>query len=224
LVSNRIPLEKDKMHEEKEIKERILNQAEQLFLQFGYSKVTMDEIAASVGMSKKTLYKFFPGKEALVKDMITTMKCAVDDYINSIWANEQMGFMDKLKSVMNFIGKQSTKLHGPLLEDLHKNIPEIWEEIHDFRQANAVQRFSLFLFEGIEKGVFRKDLDRQLIILFYLHAIRGMINPDTLSQLPYSANQVFDSVIRIIFEGILTEEGRKEYLSYENEKLSKGEN
>jgi hypothetical protein len=76
----------------------------------------------------------------------------------------------------------------------------------------------------VEKGVFRKDIDRQLIILFYLHAIQGMINPETLSQLPYSANQVFDSIIRIIFEGILTEEGRKEYLSYNEEAISKGEN
>ena len=212
------------MHEEKEIKERILNQAEQMFIQFGYSKVTMDEIAASLGMSKKTLYKFFPGKEALVKEMITSMKCSIDDHIEYVWNNSDMEFMDKLKSVMNFIGKQTTKLHGPLLEDLHKNIPEVWQEIHDFRKANAVKRFTVFINEGVEKGVFRKDIDRQLIVLFYLHAIQGLINPETLSQLPYSANQVFDAVIRIIFEGILTEEGRHEYLTYNTEEISKGEN
>ncbi len=212
------------MHEEKEIKERILTQAEQMFIQFGYSKVTMDEIAASLGMSKKTLYKFFPGKEALVKEMITSMKCSIDDHIEFVWSNKEMDFMDKLKSVMNFIGKQTTKLHGPLLEDLHKNIPEVWQEIHDFRKANAVKRFSTFINEGVEKGVFRKDIDRQLIVLFYLHAIQGLINPETLSQLPYSANQVFDAIIRIIFEGTLTEEGRKEYLSYNGEEIIKGEN
>lgn len=212
------------MHEEKEIKDRILSQAEQLFLQFGYSKVTMDEIAASLGMSKKTLYKFFPGKEALVKEMITTMKCSIDDHIDFVWNNQEMDFMDKLKSVMNFIGKQTTKLHGPLLEDLHKNIPEVWQEIHDFRKANAVKRFTTFINEGVEKGVFRKDIDKQLIVLFYLHAIQGLINPETLSQLPYSANQVFDAIIRIIFEGILTEEGRQEYLSYNTEEINKGEN
>lgn len=212
------------MHEENEVKERILRQAEQLFIQFGYSKVTMDEIAASLGMSKKTLYKFFPGKEALVKEMITSMKCSIDEHIDSVWNNEKMDFMDKLKSVMNFIGKQTTKLQGPLLEDLHKNIPEVWKEIHDFRKANAVGRFTAFINEGIKTGVFREDIDRELIVLFYLHAIQGLINPETLSQLPYSANQVFDAIIRIIFEGILTEVGRNEYLSYSNEEIIKGEN
>ena len=212
------------MHEEKEVRERIISQAEQLFVQFGYSKVTMDEIAANIGMSKKTVYKFFPGKEALIKEMITTLKCSVDDHINLIWNNESMNFMDKLKSVMDFIGKQTTKLHGPLLEDLHKNIPEVWKEIHDFRKANAVKKFTAFINEGVEKGVFREDIDRQLIVLFYLHAMQGMINPETLSQLPYSANQVFDAIIRIIFEGILTEGGRDEYLSYNKEEINEGEN
>jgi AcrR family transcriptional regulator len=212
------------MHEDNEVKERILKNSEELFLQFGYSKVTMDEIAASIGMSKKTLYKFFTSKEALIKEMITTIKCGIDEHIDSVWANAQMDFMDKLKSVMNFIGKQTTKLQGPLLEDLHKNIPEVWQEIHEFRKANMVKRFSVFINEGVEKGVFRKDIDRQMIVLFYLHAIQGLINPETLSQLPYSANQIFDSIIRIIFEGILTEGGREEYLSYTNEESIKGEN
>jgi hypothetical protein len=51
-----------------------------------------------------------------------------------------------------------------------------------------------------------------------------MINPEALSQLPFTANQVFDAIIRIVFEGILTEEGRHEYLSYNNEEIIKGEN
>ncbi len=54
------------MTDDIEIKDRILSRAEEMFLKFGYSKVTMDEIAANIGMSKKTLYKFFPSKEELV--------------------------------------------------------------------------------------------------------------------------------------------------------------
>jgi len=41
------------MHEDKEIKERIIIKAEEMFLHFGYSKVKMEEVAAGLGISKK---------------------------------------------------------------------------------------------------------------------------------------------------------------------------
>jgi len=55
------------MTEEKEIKQRIALKADEMFRQFGYSKVTMEEIASSLAMSKKTLYKHFSNKDHLLK-------------------------------------------------------------------------------------------------------------------------------------------------------------
>ena len=122
------------MSDDTEIKDRILTIAEEMFLKFGYSKVTMDEIAANLGMSKKTLYKFFPSKEVLVREIIYKMRCGIKDYIDSLLANDEMDFVEKLKRLMNLIGNQSSKLQGPLLEDLHKNIPEVWQQINEFRK------------------------------------------------------------------------------------------
>ena len=127
---------------ELEIKDRILTIAEEMFLKFGYSKVTMDEIAANLGMSKKTLYKFFPSKEELVREIIYKMRCGVKDYIDDLLANNEMDFVEKLKRMMNLIGNQSSKLQGPLLEDLHKNIPEVWKQINEFRKDNVRQKFT----------------------------------------------------------------------------------
>ena len=70
---------------------------------------------------------------------------------------------------------------------------------------------------GVEKGIFRKDVDQRLIVLTYSSAIQGLINPEILSQMPFSVEQVFESVIKIIFSGIFTEEGRIKYNSYQIE-------
>lgn len=51
---------------EETIRKRILETAKEFFLEFGYKKVTMDEIADSLGMSKKTLYQYFPSKYELL--------------------------------------------------------------------------------------------------------------------------------------------------------------
>jgi AcrR family transcriptional regulator len=202
---------------EQEIKDRILTRAEEMFLRFGYSKVTMDEIAAHLGMSKKTLYKFFPSKEELVREIIYKMKCDVQDYVDALLANDEMDFVEKLKRLMNLIGNQSSKLQGPLLEDLHKNVPEVWQQVNEFRKENVRQKFTQLINMGVEKGIFRKDVDQRLIVLIYSSAVQGLINPEILSQMPFSVEQVFESVIKVIFSGIFTEEGRIKYNSYQIE-------
>jgi len=50
---------------ESEDRERILEAAAHRFMELGISKVTLDEIASDLRMSKKTMYKHFPSKEHL---------------------------------------------------------------------------------------------------------------------------------------------------------------
>ncbi|MDR3609931.1 MAG: helix-turn-helix domain containing protein [Ignavibacteriaceae bacterium] len=203
--------------EDIEIKQRILKKAGEMFQQFGFSRVTMEEIAVELGMSKKTLYKFFSGKEQLLKEMVIAMKCKLEDYVMELWGNNEISFLEKLKNLMNYIGNQSSALKGPLAHDLQKNFPDLWEEIRESRRTHSLQKFSLLIDEGIQKGVFRKDIDQQIVVLLYIHAIQGILNPEVLTQLPYTYNQVFDSIIRVFLEGIFTEEGRNQYLSIKHE-------
>jgi AcrR family transcriptional regulator len=203
--------------EEKEVKERILHQAGEMFLQFGFSRVTMEEIAVELGMSKKTLYRFFPGKEQLLKEMVTGVRCKLEDYVEELWGNNEMAFLEKLKNLMNYISSQSTAFRGPLAHDLQKNFPQLWEEINESRKTHSLHKFNLLISAGIENGVFRKDIDQQIVVLLFMNVFQGILNSDVLSQLPYTANQVFDSIIRVLMEGIFTEEGRNKYLSIKHE-------
>jgi AcrR family transcriptional regulator len=203
--------------EENEIKEKILHKAAEMFLQFGFSRVTMEEIAVELGMSKKTLYKFFPGKEQLLREMINGMKCKFEDFVQELWGNTDISFLEKLKNLMNYISNQPSAFRGPLSQDLQKNFPLLWEEINESRKTHSLNKFNLLLSEGIQKGAFRQDIDQQIVVLLFMNAVQGILNPDVLSQLPYTANQVFESIIKILMEGIFTEEGRHKYLSMKNE-------
>jgi len=211
------------MSEENEIKERIFTAAEQMFLQYGFAKVTMDEIASSLGMSKKTLYKFFSGKENLVIELIKSRQCETEDYINQIWAKPDLDFVGKLKEMMDFLGKQSSKIRGPLFDDLRKSMPELWNELHDFKKIKGLQKATELFNKGVEDGVFRKDIGRDFVILMYTSAIQTIINPETLAQLPFSTGQAIETVFKVIFEGIFTEDGRAKYISYKSDTQSNKE-
>src|SRR3954469_23865892 len=56
-----------------EAKERILVKADELFNRYGIRSVSMDDIAAQLGMSKKTLYQYYADKDELVMGVFTTI-------------------------------------------------------------------------------------------------------------------------------------------------------
>ncbi len=53
-----------------ETKDRIATKAHELFLRYGIRSISMDEIAAHLGISKKTIYQFYEDKDSLVEAVI----------------------------------------------------------------------------------------------------------------------------------------------------------
>jgi AcrR family transcriptional regulator len=207
------------MHEDHEIKERIITKAEDMFLHFGYSKVKMEEVAAGLGISKKTLYKFFPSKENLIREIVINRQCAVESHINKIWEDESLDFVAKLKFMMDYLGQQASRTNGPLMDDMRKCIPDVWDEIHDFKKIKSLEK-TRGLFElGVKNGAFRSDIGRDIVILMFSFATEGILNPEVLSQIPYTGPQAIETIFKVLFEGIFTEEGRAKYIS-----INSGEN
>ena len=66
------------------IKQRLLSIAMQEFLQFGFSRISMDDLALRMGMSKKTLYKYYPSKEELVRAVLELRKKRVGELMSFI--------------------------------------------------------------------------------------------------------------------------------------------
>ena len=201
------------MNDEAEIKEKILMLAEEKFHQFGFSKVTMEEIASDLAISKKTLYKNFSNKEHILKEIFEQNKCEFEGFIDDLLQNGELEFIDKLKTLMDYIVKNSPKFNGQLIIDLKKNHPVLWKEIEDFRHKKAYGQISTLLNEGKIAGVFRNDIKAEVITIIYMSAIHGLINPEVLAVLPITFEQVHKIVTQILMEGILSEEGRNKYKS-----------
>jgi AcrR family transcriptional regulator len=201
------------MHEDRDIKERILNKAEEMFLQYGYLKVKMEEIATGLGISKKTLYKFFPSKENLIREIVISRQCLVEKHINEIWQDENIDFVTRLRNMMDYLSQQTSRTRGPLMDDMRKCIPDVWDEIHEFKKIKSLEKAKGLFELGAEKGVFRKDIGQDLVMLIFSFATEGILNPEVLSQIPYTGAQAVELIFKVIFEGIFTEEGREKYIS-----------
>lgn len=71
---------------ELETRALVLRQARALFMQRGYASVTVEEVAAAVGVTKPTLYYHFGDKEGLYAAVLVDLMCEVGSYIARVVA------------------------------------------------------------------------------------------------------------------------------------------
>jgi AcrR family transcriptional regulator len=204
--------------EAEDLRERIVEAARERFFSMGVSQVTMEELAHDLGMSKKTVYKFFNSKDDLVKAVLDDVKEEVERNICRITENNEMDFVQKLKTTMTFLALHYSKWSPALVQDLRRNAPHVWKEIEAYR-SQKMEGCGNEIRQGIELGVFRADVDPQLVMRLFSHAIQTMVHPDMLSQIPYSAGQVYETIVKIIYGGMFTDEARRKF--FESETPSK---
>jgi len=198
-------------HENMLTKSRILEIARDKFFQLGFTRVTMDEIARDLGISKRTLYEHFTSKEELLREGLKQMTQEVERTIEGTLRDDTLDFVDKLIQVWTFLASRLSKI-GPVFQsDIQRHAPGIWKDV-DARRSQIIQKkFGELFKKGAQNKTFRRDINVQLLILIFSTLIQRIINPETLSQLPFSASQAFEAIVSVMFEGILTDQGRASF-------------
>jgi AcrR family transcriptional regulator len=194
-----------------EVRQRILTEARALFFRYGFSRVTMDEAAETLGMSKKTLYRHFPSKEELLEAATTTHIEECNGELKAICGRKDLSPLERLKLTMSYCNEIFSAMSEPLVHDLRRHAPEIWKRVEEQRQKTIATDFGALIKEGRQKGQFRKDVDERLFILIYSNVVRDILNPETLSSLPFKPSVVYDAICKTLFEGLLTDKARAEY-------------
>lgn len=208
-----------KMSKKTDIESRILDVSYRLFLKQGYKNTTMDDISQELAMSKKTLYKYFPGKLELLGASFDLLKTKLSIKVEALFENRHISFTAKLKSFLSIVAADLAPINPELLEDLRDHAPEIWIELQDYVRDSAYLRFQKLIEEGIEKGQVAPNINKTMIVLVYASAIQSLIDPKFLAQFPFemrekmnlNTSEIFDQTIQIIYQGILTDEAREEF-------------
>jgi AcrR family transcriptional regulator len=203
------------------IERSILESAYSLFLEKGYRHTTMDDIANSLSMSKKTLYKYYPGKLELLSASFEILKTKLTAKVEAILENKYIPFPLKLKSTLTVIATHLAPINPELFEDLREYAPEIWEELRIYINESAYIRFQKLINQGVDQGLVNPLINVSLMVMLYAAAVQSLLDPKFLSNFPeditkqmtLSPSQIYDQAITIIYNGILTEEARNEFVN-----------
>jgi AcrR family transcriptional regulator len=187
--------------------EKIFNYAKSLFIKEGFYKTTMDNLAAGLKISKKTIYKYFGSKEVLIKSVVESIKNEVSGKLDNIRKSNDNAIL-KLINLNKLLSKMLIELDDRWINDLRIHFPSLWKEIDEFRTKRLNGTFSTIINEG-QKGKLIKNIPAEMIVMISLSTLRGVINNEFLLNSKFSYKDAIETSLRILFTGILTAKGQK---------------
>ncbi len=190
---------------------RILETARRHLFAYGYNALTMDDLAHELGISKKTLYLHFPGKDAIISLIIEGIGRTIRAEMEAVLNDPALNFAQKLRGVVDAVAPRLAQANPAMLRELQRYAPRIYQKIDELRQKNIPYVFGRLFRAGIVEGAVRADLDPDFAAQFWLQAMRGLTHPDTLATTHLTPRQTLEKALEFFTGGLLTAGGRKDY-------------
>lgn len=186
---------------------KILLYAQDKFFSGGFHKITMDEIAREMQISKGTLYKHFPSKLDIVNDAIKILISGVKSQVETLLASEDNA-VEKFVQVIRLLTATITRFSDKWLSDLRHHAPHIWMKVDETRKILLYENISKIIKQGQKEDLIKK-YPPELIITLFIGAIRNVVNPEFLTSTLLSYDEAVRHTFSILLGGILTDKGQE---------------
>lgn len=197
------------------MKSRILEKGAQLFFRYGVKSVTMDTIAADLGISKKTIYQHFPDKDSMVFEVVQNFivqDSAKWDELDRLYSN----VIEKMFKSFEMTKDLLTQMNPRLLFEIQKYFPNAFQLFTEHGE-NCIHKNLIADFrKGAQFGYFRNDVDFELLSRLRMAEVDLAFNPDFYPNNKLSLYETQMTMMDIFMRGILTEKGLTLYNSYQN--------
>ena len=195
------------------MRENIISTAENLFLRFGFKRVTMDDIAREMAISKKTIYQFFKDKNEIVcsaTEHYLKKECCLMEATEE----ESENVIEHLVKTSKHLRRQMTGVNPGAMYDLRRYFPEGWKIYTHYKQEVFLKSLIKILKKGIKEGYFRSDLDPEILGIMRMEQIQMPFDENLFPRDKYEFTQVQMQLLSHFLSGILTEKGKELLKNY----------
>lgn len=197
-----------------ELKDRILQKAEQLFFRVGVKSVTMDDIARELGVSKKTIYQHFPDKDEIVYQTVL-QEMAKDQCEFDALRDSNYNAIERIMHGTEMMRQQFADMNPSLIYDVQKYHPRAWQVFQQHKHGFILTGIREELRQGIAEGLFRNDLDVEVLSRLRLEQIELGFNHQVYPSSQFTLVRVQLAFADHFIRGIVTEKGLALYAEYQ---------
>ena len=187
-------------------KEKIVNGALELYKRMGVKSVNMDKVATNLGISKKTLYVYFDNKQDLVNHCFQKHYDLVSEMINTTAAQFENA-IDELFAIDESCSLVMKQTNPYLLGELKRYYPNTWALIEQLKQKVLFNIMKKNLNKGVEQGIYRKEIDVDIIAKLMINRIDALINEEVFPLTHYDFRKLLTEIRIYHLRGITTLKG-----------------
>ena len=183
-------------------RERIMKYAFGEFLKKGLKAVKVDNIAADMGISKRTLYELFGDKERLLIECLKYNHEQRRKEFEQI-RKDSKNALETLIKIYHGRLKEVNAVNPAFLSDIKK-----YDQLIPFMEQMSEEKneFALmFIEECVKEGLFRSDIDYNLLLNTFDILFRAILDNELYKQ--YGFESIVNTLDLTFIRGVCTAKG-----------------
>jgi AcrR family transcriptional regulator len=187
------------------IKDTILNASLKYYLQYGIRNMSNDKLAARLGISTKTFYKYFKSKQKLLEEA------------TQLFHSQQYRMLENLPAETNAAcllfdlwrgGVEiEYKVNKAFFDDLHYYYPQVAKKVESSISKKFTTQFLKIIRRGIDDGDFRSEIIPEVALEGILVFYSSLVRTEHFKRFRLSSSQAFHNTLAIYIRGLCTKEG-----------------
>jgi AcrR family transcriptional regulator len=179
------------------MKDKILQATEQEIRLNGLL-FTMDDLAKRIGVSKKTLYKFFASKELLISELILEIKQDIKEQQEKVLVDINKTDIEKMKALVSIVPKKKHIANPMIINQLRKSYPALYNQLIEIYH-NDWEQFDLIYHKAVKDGLI-ESFDLKFFKEVYILSVTNLPAVESLNDLTYE--EIIFKTVDTLFHGI----------------------
>lgn len=195
-------------------REKIIQRAGEMFVEFGVKAVRMDDVAQDLAISKRTLYELFADKQELLYHSISRVLHNEAELIRKMVSIEDKG-IPALFEVFEMMTSRS-QVRTRIMDNLRKFYPEVFERVMKENRDMGLAQLREQLLGLVKLGLVDPCVNIDLAVTMFYYTSMGLIRRQTKLVLPegVSEQDAFSYMVINFFRGLATLKGVEQIDAY----------
>lgn len=177
-----------------------------LFMRYGVRSITMDDVAREMGISKKTIYRYFDTKADLVQKCVMTVHSTIHQRMEEIHQSAQNA-IDELFDIDRIV-REIMENHNPGIRfQLKKYYPKVYHMVFEGRKRLITKMIRENIENGKEQGLYREDVISDIVTHLYCTKVDTMPDEDEELISKYDIKRMMRQALVYHIRGIASPKG-----------------